>query len=412
MDGRLRAWAPELVVGAALLAWALRESAVAPVYVGTRGDLLLTGVLTTVAVTLCRRLPSLALALAWTVVGLHLTWGAQAMYVELSLVAVLFGAACWGRAGTVVAGGMSIPLLVSTAIIAVALDGYEQLVDSPLGERALDEFSAQSTGGIVTAVTVGVGLLAAPWLAGLTLRFATRDRASRAGLSRAEERTAAAVLETEQAREIARLRDEQARLARDVHDVVGHSLAVILAQAESAQFLPDDDPARLKQTMATIATSARSSLQDVRQVLSAPDGGGVQAQPLDRLVDGVRAGGHEVVLRELGTPRPLPPDLEVTAYRVLQEMLTNAVRHGSRDEPVFVERHWPDEELSDELRVEVRNVASGPDGQDTPTAGTGKGLDGMRQRLAAVGGRLDVRRRAEDEGETFTATAWVPLGPR
>ena len=98
--------------------------------------------------------------------------------------------------------------------------------------------------------------------------------------------------ERDQAAEIARLRDEQTRLAHDVHDVVGHSLAVILAQAESAQFRDDDDTAALKQTMANIATSARGSLEDVRQVLAATSGTAGPADPAGRPrqpVEGVRA---------------------------------------------------------------------------------------------------------------------------
>jgi signal transduction histidine kinase len=226
----------------------------------------------------------------------------------------------------------------------------------------------------------------------------------------AEQDAARAHVESEQAREIARLREEQARLARDVHDVVGHSLAVILAQAESAQFLDDVDTAGLKRTMSTIATSARSSLQDVRTVLTAtqqpaaPRTGG-----LDTLIEGVRASGHEVTSTEVGTPQPLPPELEVVAYRVLQEMLTNAIKHGRRDAPVLVERHW-----EGELRIEVRNVIGTDDGPvdpalTQPIATAGRGLDGMRRRLEAAGGRLDVRRREEPDGASFTATAWVPV---
>jgi signal transduction histidine kinase len=332
----------------------------------------------------------------------------QPMFVEMSLVAVMFGTARWGRPLTVVAGGLSIPLIVAAGVLTLVGQGYDTFTVSPLGQLISDLYYASSTGGVATALAAVATVLAAPWLAGLTVRFAFRARDSRASQARAEQQTLLAVAQTEQAREIARLREEQARLARDVHDVVGHSLAVILAQAESAQFLPDDDPARLKQTMATIASSARSSLQDVRQVLSAPDGP-TQTRPLDTLVDGVRASGHDVVLRELGTARPLPPELEVTAYRVLQEMLTNAVKHGRRAEPVLVERHWPEDSLSDELRIEVRNGVD----EDAPPGERGSGLDGMRKRLEAVGGRLDVRRREEDDATTtFTVTAWIPLGPR
>jgi len=237
-------------------------------------------------------------------------------------------------------------------------------------------------------------------------------RAQESQISRvaAEEDAARAHHESEQAREIARLREEQARLARDVHDVVGHSLAVILAQAESAQYLDDLDTDALKKTMATIATSARTSLQDVRTVLTATrQPPAASARGFDQLVEGVRASGHEVRCTEIGTPQPLPPELEVVAYRVQQEMLTNAIRHGRRDQPVEVERHW-----EGELRIEVRNVVGGGE-DDTdpeitrPMTATGQGLHGMRRRLEGVGGRLDVRLREEAVGTTFTVTAWVPV---
>jgi signal transduction histidine kinase len=192
---------------------------------------------------------------------------------------------------------------------------------------------------------------------------------------------------------------------------------VILAQAESAQYLEDLDTGALRQTMTNIATTARTSLQDVRQVLSSTNGSGPAATRhggLDSLVDGVRAAGHDVRSTEVGTAQPLPPELEVVAFRVLQEMLTNAIKHGRRGEPVLVERHW-----EGELRIEVRNVidTSAPETQPLVMAEpvpehVGQGLEGMRRRLESVGGRLDVRRREEPGGPTFTATAWVPVRSR
>ena len=197
------------------------------------------------------------------------------------------------------------------------------------------------------------------------------------------------------------MQEENARLARDVHDVVGHSLAVILAQAEAGQYLPDDDPETLKETLATIPTSARTSLRDVRQVLSATrDRDGPDSDDLNALIEGVRASGHEVVSTQLGQARPLPPEQAVTAFRVLQEMLTNAMKHGRRGAAVSVLRHWTDGDREAVLVIEVRNAAT-----DSGAGSPGQGLTGMRQRLAAVGGRLDVRR----EAEAFTVTAWIPV---
>jgi signal transduction histidine kinase len=169
--------------------------------------------------------------------------------------------------------------------------------------------------------------------------------------------------------------------------------------------------------MATIATSARSSLQDVRQVLTgAPEPTPARFGAFEELLNGVRAGGHEVVVAEVGVPQPLPPELEVAAHRVVQEMLTNAIKHGRRDRPVHVERHWPEGAWDRDLRIEVRNVAEHASDETQPlqvaNGAPGQGLDGMKRRLDAVGGRLDVRRREDDGEPTFTATAWVPVSGR
>jgi len=170
---------------------------------------------------------------------------------------------------------------------------------------------------------------------------------------------------------------------------------VILAQAESAQFLPEDDVSAMKQTMANIALSARQSLRDVRQVLSATEVQAQQEGGLDKLVEGLRAAGNDVQSTVVGTPRPLPPEIDAVAYRTLQEMLTNALKHGVRGEQVTVLRHW-----ADGLTVAVENKAA-----PGAAAEDGLGLSGMRMRLESVGGRLDVRH----EEDTYTATAWLPL---
>ncbi|WP_148614051.1 sensor histidine kinase [Nocardioides rubriscoriae] len=415
MEDRLRAWVPSVALGLAVLVLGVVELVNTDAVNGSTGSrgLAVLVLATAVAATLSRRAPAGALALSGAIGIAQVATDTQVMLVEAAFFVVVFCSARWGSVATVVGAALSVPVAAATAVYLVAAQEYVPLLSVVDLRTLLDTAYRFGDTWRVGASVVTMLVLAAPWLAGLALRFSDRARRSQASQERAEEQAAVAVRQTEQAREIARLRDEQARLARDVHDVVGHSLAVILAQAESAQYLPDDDPERLKQTMATIASSARSSLQDVRHVLSAPDAPAT-TRPLDTLVDGVRAGGHEVVLRELGTARPLPPELETTAYRVLQEMLTNAVKHGRRDAPVLVERHWPDDSLSDELRVEVRNTV---DAQGAVAPGTrdtrGSGLDGMRQRLEAVGGRIDVRRREEDDATTtFTVTAWIPLGSR
>ena len=356
-----------------------------------QGAQLAAVVLGTVAAVLTwRRLPSLGIGLAWLTCALQVVTYVPPLVTQVALALVAFGAARWGRPATVAVAGISLPLGVLIGLLLFR-DGWFPGSGGSFRE-ALAPLISSSTTLQVGVVGLGLGTLALPWLAGLAVRFLVRARTSQ------QQQLAAEAREQESA-EVARLRSDQARLAADVHDVVGHSLAVILAQAESGQYLPDDDPARLKQTLAVIATSARSSLQDVRTVLQATrsDGGtpDVVLADLDDLVEGVRRSGREVVDAQTGRPQPLPPELAQVAYRVLQEMVTNALRHGRRDTPVQVDRIWDDGLC---LRV-----ANGTDG-GTPSPG-GRGLAGMRDRLASVGGRLDV----EPGPDRFAVTARLPV---
>ncbi|WP_210649513.1 sensor histidine kinase [Nocardioides sp. SYSU D00065] len=411
---QLRAWLPDAALGAAVLLLGLAEaSRVKPFWQDWWDLALVVGGIAT-AVGLSRRAPGAALGLVWLVGLAQLVTGTPVLLAQLSIAAVAFGAARWGSTAVVWLSGLSIPLGAAVVVLFAASEVYDVISGFIDYSSVIDSAYRFGTTWEVGAAVVGMFVLGSPWLAGLALRFGSRAAESRVSQVAAEEDAARAVQESAQAREIARLREEQARMARDVHDVVGHSLAVILAQAESAQYIEDADTEKLKQTMATIATSARTSLQDVRQVLtttrsgSAPSRGG----SLDSLVENVRASGHEVASTVVGQPQPLPPELETVAYRVLQEMLTNAIKHGRRDTPVTVERHW-----EGELRIEVRNVVQGEPGDDVTQpiravhhgGAPGQGIDGMRRRLDAVGGRLDVRRRDEAGGPTFTATAWVPV---
>jgi len=401
MSERLREWSLELYVVGAVFSVGVIELARAGGYYRNLPYLaMFAGMLLAVALT--RKAPGAALGLIWLVGGLQVAYDINVMLVELAVAYAAFGTARWGRPLVVFLSGLSMPV---AAVIGAVYANYSRL--EPLVELVGYEQAARfgRYSWVVLAALLGVALLGVPWLAGLTLRFRDRAHESKVSQVAAEEDAARAEVAAEQSREIAQLREDQARLARDVHDVVGHSLAVILAQAESAQYLRDADTEKLKQTMQNIATSARSSLQDVRVVLT--PSAKQQARPgsLDALVAGVNESGHEVVSTEVGTAQPLPPELEVVAYRVLQEMLTNAIKHGRRDEPVFVERHW-----EGELRIEVRNVidANDANGESSP----GQGLEGMRRRLESASGRLDVRRREEAGGATFTATAWVPVRSR
>ncbi len=406
VTSRLPLWWPDAALGVGVAAFGSWEAV--PRIAGSQSAATLVALGMGLAAALWRREPGASLALVWIACGLQVTGGFDVMLVQFAALLVSYGAARHGTTAVLWASGLSIPVGAVIAFYFVANQGTSWFTTFGLGlVGGEDTYYARPTIALLVGGLLVLLTLAVPWLLGLTLRIRQQARASRVAQVTAEEAQG-------QAEEIARLRQEQATLARDVHDVVGHSLAVILAQAESAQFLKDGDDVALKQTMANIATSARTSLQDVRQVLSPT------SQPsstrvtggLDSLIEGVRSSGHDVASTEVGTPQPLPPELEVVAYRVLQEMLTNAIRHGRRDQLVSVERHW-----EGELRLEVRNLVAGASVETVPITvqqperepQPGQGLEGMRRRLEAVGGRLDVRRREEPSGATFTTTAWLPL---
>ena len=399
-----RTWAPDLGIGVVVLVLGVVElfSIDTTYYVSNpRPGLFLVVLGIATAAGLSRQLPALALALVWVVGTLQVLGGVQLMMVELAIGVVAFGAARWGSAATVVLSALSIPVAAAIAVLWIDPGVFYAALDTA-GFRAIAEQTSRfDDRWQVTAAIAGMAVLGVPWLAGLALRFSARAEQSRESQVTAE-------AQRDQAEEVARLRDQQTQLARDVHDVVGHSLAVILAQAEAAQYLPEDDTAALRRTMDNIAASARSSLEDVRQVLASTSGAAVapaRHADLDSLVEGVRLSGHEVTATEVGAAQPLPPELEVVAFRVLQEMLTNAIKHGRRDHPIAVERHW-----EGDLRIEVRNALGDAPGAEDGTATGGQGVDGMRRRLDAVGGRLDVRRR--EDPPSFTATAWVPVRSR
>jgi signal transduction histidine kinase len=234
------------------------------------------------------------------------------------------------------------------------------------------------------------------WATGLAVRSLTsRNRESALRVRESELRVQAEEVAT---RAVDEAESERIRgaIARDVHDVVGHSLAVIIAQADSVPFLHDE--ARIREVSATIASTARSSLLEVRQVLGHIDGTGDRVDPgsLEEIVQGIRDAGVEVDRTVRGTPRPMRSDTGTAIRRVLQEMLTNALRHGAPGHLVAVRETW----RSGDVVLEVENVVG-----TGATGGSGRGIAGMRSRLAALDGSFD----AAVVEDVFAARARIPL---
>ncbi|MEW2283692.1 sensor histidine kinase [Streptomyces sp. NPDC047841] len=192
--------------------------------------------------------------------------------------------------------------------------------------------------------------------------------------------------------------EERGRIARELHDVVAHHMSVISVQAGLARFVFDTDPAKARGALGTIADTSREALDELRrmlQVLREEDPEAPQRAPmptlarLGELVDRVRTGGLPVDLRVEGTARPLPPGVELCAYRVVQEALTNALKHAGPAHARVELRYG-----AHELTVRVTDDGEGADPDRMPTGG-GHGLIGMRERATLYGGTISVGPRTE-----------------
>jgi signal transduction histidine kinase len=203
--------------------------------------------------------------------------------------------------------------------------------------------------------------------------------------------------------------DERVRIARDLHDVVAHHVSVIAVQAEAAQEILATNPARAEQAMSDVANTARSALVELRRMLGVlRSDAGLAPQPdlaaLDNLVDTVRLAGLDVTVREEGTRRPVDAAVGLTAYRVVQEALTNVVKHAGANRAEVALTYG---------RAALEVVVS-DDGRAARTNGTstsvddGQGIIGMRERVMALGGRFEAG-PAGDRG--FTVRASLPLAP-
>lgn len=304
------------------------------------------------------------------------------LYAEMAVALVFYRMALQRRSQAVAWLGLALTIPAALLVVTI-VDRSNMLVSMMLYRPNV------FTGVLALAVFSGA------WFLGYSARLKTDAAQSRSAQVHAE-------AERDVAEEVARLKESQAALARDVHDVVGHSLAVILAQAESAEYLPDDDIPALRGVVSAIKGSARSALGEVRTVLSATQSA-CAAMPVGDvrdLIESTRLSGCDVVFEEVGQPVHLGSDEDAVAYRVLQELLTNAIKHGTRDEPIRVVREW----LPGELRVEVANRF---EPGDPAQYRDGYGLMGIRQRLARTGGRLDVVRRDEAEAHRFIARAGI-----
>ncbi len=236
------------------------------------------------------------------------------------------------------------------------------------------------------------------WLAGLYAN--TRRRY----LESLEERAERAELERDQQARMAAAA-ERARIARELHDVVAHNVSVMVVQADGAGYAIDGDPEQARLAVRNISKTGREALAEMRRlvgVLREAEGGGTDYTPqpgLAQLEELVRGAGVPARLRVAGTPGELPEGKQLAVYRIVQEALTNALKHGGPGVRVLVELRYSMFELVVRVTDDGRGAAA-------PPAPGGHGLVGMRERVLMYGGAVTAGPRA---GGGFEVLAKLPV---
>jgi signal transduction histidine kinase len=245
---------------------------------------------------------------------------------------------------------------------------------------------------------------AVPGVAMVIARRVVRERQLLADAMKAR----AELLEREsEARAGAAIAEERARIARELHDLVAHNVSVMVVQAGAERHALADDQGATREVLSSIEDSGRQALAEARRLLGmlrrGAEAQGLEPQPglsqLEALVEQVRRAGLSVTTRVEGERVELPAGLDLCAYRVVQESLTNALKHAGPAEVEVTLRYAP-RALSILVTDDGRGAAS-PNG-----AGGGHGLVGMRERVALYGGRFDAGPR---EGQGFQVAVELPL---
>ena len=242
----------------------------------------------------------------------------------------------------------------------------------------------------------------AAWIAGYALRARSEQ------VEEAVVRAARAEHERESAESAARVAvaEERSRIARELHDVVAHAVSVMVLQVGAVRHKLPESMTEDSEALRRVERAGRTALAEMRRLLAAmrPDGDEAELVPqpgldgLDSLLAEVGRAGLPVELHLEGDPYPLPRGLDLSAYRIVQEGLTNVLKHAGASDADVVVRYRPDE-----VEIEVRDNGNGRAGGD----GMGHGLVGIRERVKIYGG--DMSARAEPEGG-FVLSTRLPVG--
>ena len=332
-----------------------------------------------------RRRRPLRSAVAVTVFGLLVLVSGNSTYLFVATLAAFcslyavtaYGPRWAGWAGMVIAwfgGGLAM--------------AYQGVIDTSGSDAPLAL-------GFLTAVLFAI------WALGRMRRLRIRDEA------RLEERARLLELESEQQGRLA-AQAERARIAREMHDVVAHSLSVTISQADGGRYAAQHTPEAAITALETISATGRQALADMRALLGVLRDDSTQqltpqpdTEAIKDLVEQVRGSGLTVELEVLGEPILLPPGPGLAAYRIVQESLTNVLKHAGPEVTAWVRLAW----LSEALEIRVEDDGRGA--AATPATPGSQGLIGMRERATLYGGQLEAGPR---QGGGFGVRAYLPYG--
>ena len=324
-----------------------------------------------------RRAPlaAVAVAMAAVVVQTMLASSPQALWLIVTWIVLFYSA------GAALSRGR--------ALVALAIG---------LAGAAIDEAGAADRS--VQGFVFGLALVAVPWLAGRAVH-------RREGRAEALELRSALLERDREEATRAAVRDERARIARDLHDMVAHAVSVMVLNAEAADAVLDSEPARTRDQLVSIQRTGRQALAEMTRLLGMlRDGERLELAPQPRtaelgsLVDEVRAAGLPVSLEIEGEERALEPGVDLAVYRIVQEALTNTLKHGGRSASAEVVISFD----ASAVTVDVQDSGNGAPRLN----GGGHGLIGMRERVALYGG--SVRAEPRPSGG-FSVRAVLPLEP-
>ncbi|GGI48385.1 signal transduction histidine kinase [Agromyces flavus] len=347
------------------------------------------------ALVLRRAAPGAALVVAWVAACAQMLMLRDLQPADAAVFVIVYSTSAHGSRvvrwwGLGSAGAGALLATIYLGVVVPIVDGVGPSVQGDLAGRI-----------IWTAILFGAALagLVLAWTIGLLTRTVrdAREQRRRAEFDRREREHAEYRYVVEQ---------ERTRIARDMHDVVAHSLAVVIAQADGARFAARSRPEAAVDALGTIAGVARGALGDVRLLLGElRHREGASPQPelddLDDLVEQVRGAGLDVRRSDRGDRVPLGAGHQIAVYRIVQEGLTNALRHGDTSQPVELELDWD----ADGVGVRLENAV--PPDAATNEAGSGPrhGIPGMRERAELAGGAFAAE--ATEDGR-FRVTARIP----